>query len=445
MEVINVRIKVKSVRFWLCLSAIDFDGFVDNDEEAPSFPSLTWLVGNRGGVVGHEGGASNVGSLVNLTGVNQVLSSPLGSSHSAPLVGVRHCDSNLKASFSYVDALPLLIELSGEVDSRVTDLGVMFASELKSKVAKSVKNSVLVQNDRLILSDSFSLDGRKMRFLANVRWLSQLSLLTLVDLMEVINVRIKVKSVRFWLCLSAIDFDGFVDNDEEAPSFPSLTWLVGNRGGVVGHEGGASNVGSLVNLTGVNQVLSSPLGSSHSAPLVGVRHCDSNLKASFSYVDALPLLIELSGEVDSRVTDLGVMFASELKSKVAKSVKNSVLVQNDRLILSDSFSLDGEEDEVFGESIDFDGFVDNDEEAPSFPSLTWLVGNRDCTRGFFSSFGAVRLRSFDDFPLLSDRKLRYFDRKQERELAGCEAAAAELFYGFFLSLFLHRVPGNASR
>ncbi|KAI0493049.1 hypothetical protein KFK09_027327 [Dendrobium nobile] len=29
---------------------------------------------------------------------------------------------------------------------------------------------------------------------------------------------------------------------------------------------------------------------------------------------------------------------------------------------------------------------------------------------------AVRLRSFDDFPLLSDRKLRNFDR----ELAGCE-------------------------
>ncbi|KAI0504241.1 hypothetical protein KFK09_015191 [Dendrobium nobile] len=30
------------------------------------------------------------------------------------------------------------------------------------------------------------------------------------------------------------------------------------------------------------------------------------------------------------------------------------------------------------------------------------------------------IRSFDDFPLLSDRKLRHFYRKQERELAGCE-------------------------
>ncbi|KAH0467634.1 hypothetical protein IEQ34_002667 [Dendrobium chrysotoxum] len=43
---------------------------------------------------------------------------------------------------------------------------------------------------------------------------------------------------------------------------------------------------------------------------------------------------------------------------------------------------------------------------------------RDCTRRFFGSFVAVRLRSFDDFPFLSDRKLRHFDRKQQRELAG---------------------------
>ncbi|KAL0923116.1 hypothetical protein M5K25_007162 [Dendrobium thyrsiflorum] len=45
---------------------------------------------------------------------------------------------------------------------------------------------------------------------------------------------------------------------------------------------------------------------------------------------------------------------------------------------------------------------------------------RDCTRGFFGSFVAVRLRSLDDFPFLSDRKLRHFDRKQQRELAGHE-------------------------
>ncbi|KAI0512113.1 hypothetical protein KFK09_012749 [Dendrobium nobile] len=42
----------------------------------------------------------------------------------------------------------------------------------------------------------------------------------------------------------------------------------------------------------------------------------------------------------------------------------------------------------------------------------------DCTLCFFGSFVAVRHRSFDAF--LSDRKLRHFDRKQERELAGCE-------------------------
>ncbi|KAL0923302.1 hypothetical protein M5K25_007354 [Dendrobium thyrsiflorum] len=50
---------------------------------------------------------------------------------------------------------------------------------------------------------------------------------------------------------------------------------------------------------------------------------------------------------------------------------------------------------------------------------------RDCTHRFF---GSVRLHSFDDFPFfddfsfLSDRKLRHFDRKKQRELAGCEGA-----------------------
>ncbi|KAI0523238.1 hypothetical protein KFK09_005632 [Dendrobium nobile] len=37
-----------------------------------------------------------------------------------------------------------------------------------------------------------------------------------------------------------------------------------------------------------------------------------------------------------------------------------------------------------------------------------------------SSFVVVRLRSFVDFPFLSDQKLRHFDRIQQRELAGFE-------------------------
>ncbi|KAI0524039.1 hypothetical protein KFK09_003403 [Dendrobium nobile] len=40
--------------------------------------------------------------------------------------------------------------------------------------------------------------------------------------------------------------------------------------------------------------------------------------------------------------------------------------------------------------------------------------------------GSVRLRSFDDFPLLLDRKLRHCDRKQQRELAGCKVPSLEL-------------------
>ncbi|KAI0496200.1 hypothetical protein KFK09_022509 [Dendrobium nobile] len=47
---------------------------------------------------------------------------------------------------------------------------------------------------------------------------------------------------------------------------------------------------------------------------------------------------------------------------------------------------------------------------------------RDCRRRFFGSFVAVRLRSCDDFN--PDRKLRHFDRKQERELAGFEESMA---------------------
>ncbi|KAI0515563.1 hypothetical protein KFK09_008228 [Dendrobium nobile] len=58
-----------------------------------------------------------------------------------------------------------------------------------------------------------------------------------------------------------------------------------------------------------------------------------------------------------------------------------------------------------------------------FPSLLFgsfaFAGRcRDCRRRFFGSFVAVRLRSCDDFN--PDRKLRHFDRKQERELVGCE-------------------------
>ncbi|KAI0498209.1 hypothetical protein KFK09_021450 [Dendrobium nobile] len=41
-------------------------------------------------------------------------------------------------------------------------------------------------------------------------------------------------------------------------------------------------------------------------------------------------------------------------------------------------------------------------------------------RRFFVSFVTVQLRSFDVFPFLSDRKFRHFDRKQERDLPGCE-------------------------
>ncbi|KAI0499097.1 hypothetical protein KFK09_019998 [Dendrobium nobile] len=43
-------------------------------------------------------------------------------------------------------------------------------------------------------------------------------------------------------------------------------------------------------------------------------------------------------------------------------------------------------------------------------------------RRFFVSFVTVQLRSFDVFPFLSDRKFRHFDRKQERDLAGCEGS-----------------------
>ncbi|KAI0491317.1 hypothetical protein KFK09_025577 [Dendrobium nobile] len=58
--------------------------------------------------------------------------------------------------------------------------------------------------------------------------------------------------------------------------------------------------------------------------------------------------------------------------------------------------------------------------------LTRHLRRRDCTSRFFGSFVAVRLRSFDDFPFLSVRKLRHFDRKQQRELASCEEHCEEL-------------------
>ncbi|KAI0494921.1 hypothetical protein KFK09_025067 [Dendrobium nobile] len=57
----------------------------------------------------------------------------------------------------------------------------------------------------------------------------------------------------------------------------------------------------------------------------------------------------------------------------------------------------------------------------------------DCARRYFGSFVAVRLRSFDDFPFLSDRKLRHFDRKQEQELAGCEGRTEQLSLLQFLT------------
>ncbi|KAL0921207.1 hypothetical protein M5K25_008259 [Dendrobium thyrsiflorum] len=58
-----------------------------------------------------------------------------------------------------------------------------------------------------------------------------------------------------------------------------------------------------------------------------------------------------------------------------------------------------------------------------------------CTSRFFGSFVVVRLGSFDDFPFLSDQKLRiFFYRKQRRELAGCD--------GNFLSFarFIGQIP-----
>ncbi|KAH0456995.1 hypothetical protein IEQ34_014902 [Dendrobium chrysotoxum] len=63
---------------------------------------------------------------------------------------------------------------------------------------------------------------------------------------------------------------------------------------------------------------------------------------------------------------------------------------------------------------------------------------RDCTRRYFGSFVAVRLRSFDDFPILSDQKLRHFDRKQQRELAGCDGPYPFGWLGFRSVIFRSR-------
>ncbi|KAL0925398.1 hypothetical protein M5K25_003723 [Dendrobium thyrsiflorum] len=49
------------------------------------------------------------------------------------------------------------------------------------------------------------------------------------------------------------------------------------------------------------------------------------------------------------------------------------------------------------------------------------------------SLVAVRLRSFDVFPFLSDRKLRQFDQTQQRELTGCEGNFVPFRYFFSLS------------
>ncbi|KAI0500385.1 hypothetical protein KFK09_018597 [Dendrobium nobile] len=50
-------------------------------------------------------------------------------------------------------------------------------------------------------------------------------------------------------------------------------------------------------------------------------------------------------------------------------------------------------------------------------------------RRFFVSFVTVQLRSFDVFPFLSVRKFRHFDRKQERDPAGCEGSTGQLLFG----------------
>ncbi|KAH0450066.1 hypothetical protein IEQ34_020758 [Dendrobium chrysotoxum] len=91
-----------------------------------------------------------------------------------------------------------------------------------------------------------------------------------------------------------------------------------------------------------------------------------------------------------------------------------------------------------------------------FAARTDLEGRcRDCTHRFFGYFVAVRLRFFgyfvavrlrffDDFPFPSDRKLRHFDRKQQRELAGCEGFGFPRGHFFVAASDSHASPPNSA-
>ncbi|KAL0921945.1 hypothetical protein M5K25_005898 [Dendrobium thyrsiflorum] len=57
---------------------------------------------------------------------------------------------------------------------------------------------------------------------------------------------------------------------------------------------------------------------------------------------------------------------------------------------------------------------------------------RDCR---VASSAPSLLRSFDDFPFQSDRNLRHFDRKQQRELAGCEGPRGRIFKKLVVMFF----------
>ncbi|KAH0460327.1 hypothetical protein IEQ34_010990 [Dendrobium chrysotoxum] len=74
--------------------------------------------------------------------------------------------------------------------------------------------------------------------------------------------------------------------------------------------------------------------------------------------------------------------------------------------------------------------------------LRCFAGGVEIARVASGSFVAVRLRSFDDFPFLSDRKLRHFDRKQQRELAGCEESEHGILKSVELRLLRCTISGD---
>ncbi|KAH0457530.1 hypothetical protein IEQ34_012845 [Dendrobium chrysotoxum] len=118
-----------------------------------------------------------------------------------------------------------------------------------------------------------------------------------------------------------------------------------------------------------------------------------NLDSNVSIYVQFEFFPNVISEGDATFTNIpiSVMSSNELKAHVAKSVKNSVLVQTDWLVLDDSLSSSGREEEDLGDfeedmavhfveqshlnGVVFDGFMDDDEEDPSFPLLARLVGN----------------------------------------------------------------------